>query len=79
MQPDCDTDICKIFCKTFLDNVKRIVTKDHNECMYKFHWKPSVKNIVNYHEEAPNNEKYFFLKPWFVDKAEEYRRKYRNQ
>lgn len=40
--------------------------------MYKFHWKPSAKDVVNYSEEAPANEMYRFLKPWFIDKAEEY-------
>jgi len=75
LQKFCDIDQCKIFGKIFLDNVKRIVTKDHDECMYKFHWKPSAKDVVNYSEEAPDNEKYFFLKPWFVDKAEEYRKR----
>ncbi|XP_011693168.1 PREDICTED: decapping and exoribonuclease protein-like [Wasmannia auropunctata] len=69
-----DTNKCKIFCKIFLDNVKRIVTKDHNKCMYKFYWMPLAKNVVNYSEEAPNNEKYFFLKQWFVHKADECRR-----
>ncbi|XP_077275402.1 decapping and exoribonuclease protein-like isoform X1 [Temnothorax americanus] len=69
----CDMNKCKIFCNIFLDNIKRIVTKDHNECMYKFHWKTSAKNVINYSEEAPDNEIYFFLKPWFVDKAEKYR------
>ncbi|XP_011161736.1 decapping and exoribonuclease protein [Solenopsis invicta] len=70
----CDMNRCKIFCNRFLNKIKRIVIKDHNECMYKFHWNPSTKNVVNYNEEAPDHEKYFFLKPWFVDKAEEYKK-----
>lgn len=74
MQPSFDVDKCKIFGKIFLDEVKRIVTKDHNECMYKFYWDPCAKKIVNYTEEAPDNEMYHFLKSWFVDTAEKYRR-----
>ncbi|KAL6266350.1 hypothetical protein P5V15_003205 [Pogonomyrmex californicus] len=71
-KPSCNVDECKIFCKIFLNNVKKIVTKDYTECMYKFHWKPSAKYAVNYSEEAPDNETYF-LKQWFFDKAEKYR------
>lgn len=66
-----DVDRCKRFCKIFLDNVKRIVTKDHNECIYKFHWKPITNNTVSYDEEAPD-KKYRFLEPWFIDKIEEH-------
>lgn len=73
MQPSCDVKKCKIFCNMFLDMVKKIVTKDHNECMYKFS-KSCNKIIVNYNEEAPDNEMYLFLKPWFIDRAEKYRR-----
>ncbi|KYN08872.1 Protein Dom3Z [Trachymyrmex cornetzi] len=75
LQPSCDINKSKIFCKIFLDNVKRIVTKDYNECMYKFRWAPFIRNVVSYTEEAPDNERYFFLQPWFVDKAEKYRRR----
>ncbi|KYN09665.1 Protein Dom3Z [Trachymyrmex cornetzi] len=63
---------CKQFCKIFLDNVKRIVTKDHNECMYKFQWQPTAKDVVNYTEEPPDNGRFFFLEPWFIAKAEDY-------
>lgn len=69
-------DRCKIFSKIFLDNVKRIVTEDYDKCIYKFHWKPSAKDVVTYSEGAPNNERYFFMKPWFVDKAEDYRKRF---
>ncbi|CAL1688528.1 unnamed protein product [Lasius platythorax] len=62
---------CKMFCKIFLDNVKKIVTKDYNECMYKFYFDGS-SDVINYSEIASNDEMYFFLKPWFVDKAENY-------
>lgn len=62
--------MCKMFCKTFLDNVKKIVIKDHNECMYKFYFDGS--SDINYSEIAPNDEMYSFLKPWFVYKAENY-------
>lgn len=41
--------------------------------MYKFEWKPAARNTINYSEEAPDSERYFFLKPWFINKAEEYR------
>ncbi|EZA50166.1 Protein Dom3Z [Ooceraea biroi] len=68
-----NVDKCKMFCKLFLDNVKRIVTQDHDKCMYKFHWNSSTRNIISYNEEAPDNETYFFLKSWFISKAEEYR------
>lgn len=44
-----------------LDNVKRIATKDHNECMHKFHWKSSAKKVINYNEEVPDSEIYIFL------------------
>lgn len=71
LQPCCNVDKCKMFCKIFLDNVKKIVTKDHNECMYKFYFDAS-NNVINYSEEAPNDEIYIFLKSWFVKKAEKY-------
>lgn len=61
---------CNNFCKIFLDNVKKIVKEDYNKCIYKFHWSPRAKNIVNYSKEAPDNETYFFLKQWFVEKME---------
>ncbi|KYN33280.1 Protein Dom3Z [Trachymyrmex septentrionalis] len=73
-EPSCDINRSKIFCKIFLDNVKRIVTKDYNECMYKFRWTSFIRDVVSYTEEAPDNERYTFLQPWFVAKAEEYRR-----
>ncbi|XP_011630177.1 decapping and exoribonuclease protein [Pogonomyrmex barbatus] len=72
-KPFCKVDECKIFCKIFLDKVKEIVTKDHTECMYKFHWKPSAKYIVCCSEVAPDNKTYFFLKQWFLNTAEEHR------
>lgn len=65
-----------MFCKIFLDYVKRIVIKDHNECMYKFQWHPSTKNIVHYSEENPNDEIYSFLKLWFVQKAKKQREEF---
>ncbi|XP_011262330.2 decapping and exoribonuclease protein [Camponotus floridanus] len=70
-KPCCNVDKCKMFFKIFLDNVKKIVTKDHNECMYKFYFDAS-NNVINYSEEAANDEKYIFLKSWFVKKAEKY-------
>ncbi|XP_011052960.1 PREDICTED: decapping and exoribonuclease protein-like [Acromyrmex echinatior] len=76
---DYSTKVCKQFCKIFLDNIKRIVTKDHNECMYKFQWHPTAKDVVNYTEEPPDNERFFFLKPWFIAKAEKYRKSKRPQ
>ncbi|XP_028046754.1 decapping and exoribonuclease protein isoform X2 [Monomorium pharaonis] len=69
-----NVDKCKIFLKIFLNEIKKIVIKDYNKCMYKFHWKPSTKNVINYSEEAPDNEKYDFLKPWYIDKVEQYRK-----
>ncbi|XP_018303717.1 decapping and exoribonuclease protein-like [Mycetomoellerius zeteki] len=75
-EPSCDINRSKIFCKIFLDNVKRIVIKDYDECMYKFHWTPFNKDVVNYTEEASDNKKYFFLQSWFVDKAEKYKRRF---
>ncbi|XP_067212106.1 decapping and exoribonuclease protein-like isoform X2 [Linepithema humile] len=71
----CNQRKCEMFCKIFLDNVKRIVTKDYNECIYKFHWNPRTKDIVNYTEEAPDNENYIFLKE-FVKKVEECKNTY---
>ncbi|KYN35186.1 Protein Dom3Z [Trachymyrmex septentrionalis] len=68
------TKTSKLFCKIFLDNVKRIVIKDHNECMYKFQWELTDKDVVKYTEESPNNERFFFLKPWFITEAEDYRK-----
>ncbi|XP_011883779.1 PREDICTED: decapping and exoribonuclease protein [Vollenhovia emeryi] len=67
-----DVNKCKIFCKMFLDKVKKIVTKDHNECMYKFYWKSSSKRLVSYSEEAPDNKIYLFLQPWFLEDVEKY-------
>lgn len=55
----------------FLDNVKTIVIKDYNECMYKFYFN-ARKNIVECSKEAPNNEMYLFLKSEFIKKAENY-------
>ncbi|KAM0732696.1 Decapping and exoribonuclease protein [Formica fusca] len=70
-KPCCNVGKCKKFCKIFLDNVKKIVIKDHNECMYKFYYDAS-NDVINYSEEASNDEMYFFLKSWFVEKAENY-------
>ncbi|XP_032682566.1 decapping and exoribonuclease protein-like [Odontomachus brunneus] len=70
---DCNMDKCKMFCKIFLDYVKRTVIKDHDECMYKFQWNPSTRDIVHYSEECPNNEMYTFLKPWFTSRAEKHK------
>ncbi|XP_020284836.1 decapping and exoribonuclease protein [Pseudomyrmex gracilis] len=64
---------CKAFCKLFLDNVKKIVTKDHNECMYKFYRDTRNKNTIYYSEEAPDNDKYIFLKPQFIHEADKYK------
>lgn len=60
-----------MFCKIFLDNVKKIVTKDHDECIYKFYFDAS-NNVINHSELPSNNEIYSFLKSWFVEKAEKY-------
>ncbi|XP_029156299.1 decapping and exoribonuclease protein-like isoform X2 [Nylanderia fulva] len=68
--PCCNIDKCKMFCKMFLDNVKKIVIKDYNESMYKFYFDGS--RFITYSEIAPNDEMYSFLKPWFVDEAENY-------
>lgn len=70
-KPCCNVGKCKKFCKIFLDNVKKIVIKDYNECMYKFYYDAS-NDVINYSEEASNDEMYFFLKSWFVEKAENY-------
>ncbi|XP_032679770.1 decapping and exoribonuclease protein-like [Odontomachus brunneus] len=70
---DCNVDKCKMFCEIFLNHVKRIVIKDHDECMYKFQWDSSTKDIVRYSEESPNNEMYTFLKPWFISKTEKHK------
>ncbi|XP_072751484.1 decapping and exoribonuclease protein-like [Anoplolepis gracilipes] len=67
---DGNVDKCKMFCKIFLDNVKKIVIKDYNECMYKFYYDAS-NDIINYSEEASDNEM-CFLKSWFVEKARDY-------
>ncbi|KAM0732694.1 Decapping and exoribonuclease protein [Formica fusca] len=69
-KPCCNVGKCKKFCKIFLDNVKKIVIKDYNECMYKFYYDAS-NDVINYSEEASNDEMYF-LKSWFVEKAENY-------
>jgi len=47
--------------------------------MYKFQWKLTAKDVVNYTEEFPDNGRFFFLKPWFIAKAEDYRKSKRPQ
>ena len=42
--------------------------------MYKFQWELTDKDVVKYTEESPNNERFFFLKPWFITEAEDYRK-----
>jgi len=76
LQPSCDIDECKLFCEIILNNIKRIVIKNHDESIYKFYWTSHNKDQVYYNEEFPDNEKYTFLKPWFLDKAEEYRKRF---
>lgn len=62
-----------MFGKFFLDKVKEIVTKNHDECLYKFQWNRYAKQTVSYSEEAPNDVMYFFLRPEFIEEAEIYR------
>ncbi|CAL1688530.1 unnamed protein product [Lasius platythorax] len=70
-KPCCNSDKCKMFCKMFLDNVKRIVIKDYSECMYKFYFDGS-SDVINYSEIASNDETYHFFQSSFVHKAEYY-------
>ncbi|XP_024882919.1 uncharacterized protein LOC112461773 [Temnothorax curvispinosus] len=78
-KPYCDVELCKTYLTVVLKTIKQSVTKDYNKCIYKFHRQPvkeTNKEVLPLEltEEAPNNEMYLFLKPWFVAKAEEYRR-----
>ncbi|XP_050448580.1 decapping and exoribonuclease protein-like [Cataglyphis hispanica] len=70
-KPRCNINSCKLYLKLFLDNLKKIVIKDYNECMYKFYY-DAPNNVVKYSEEASNDEMYLFLKPEFIKKAENY-------
>ncbi|XP_071650895.1 decapping and exoribonuclease protein-like [Temnothorax longispinosus] len=78
-KPYCDVELCKTYLTVVLKTIKQSVTKDYNKCIYKFHRQPVKETnkevfLLELTEEAPNNEMYLFLKPWFVAKAEEYRR-----
>ncbi|XP_046426717.1 decapping and exoribonuclease protein-like [Neodiprion fabricii] len=57
---------CMNFCNEFLNFVQSVVTKDYNECVYKFEWVPG--NDVQVHQ-MDSESKYSFLRPWFIDEA----------
>lgn len=65
-----DDKICRSFSNDFLDYVKKIVTRDHDQCLYKFTLKPEGDRI-HVAELSPQCE-YKFLQPWYVEAITEY-------
>lgn len=60
---------CMNFCNEFLNFVKTVVEKDHNECVYKFDWTPGKSVTVR---ERDAVSEYSFLPEWFINRAEPY-------
>ena len=54
------------FCDAFLNHLKTVVTRDYNECIYKFEYK--FGNIVEI-EVLPKTAQFAFLPNWFIDEA----------
>lgn len=51
------------FVDEFLKFVKRTVTKNFDECVYKFTWVPNSNIVVN---ELSHNDELAFIPSWFV-------------
>lgn len=63
---------CMHFCNEFLNRVKNTVTKDYDECIYKFEQKPGCNVEL---EILSGSSEYSFLPKWYIDETIRLKRK----